>query len=207
LAEREEAVEFVKYQSAKGRLQVRGTRGLGLTDEGVDYVEKKKAQAIPAVPQTVELEDQMTESNRVFVVHGHDEALTQTVARFIEKLDFEAVILREEANAGRTIIEKLEDHAETAAFAVVLLTPDDVGAAKADAANLKPRARQNVVLELGIFLGLLGRRCVCAINLGVEKPGDYDGVIYLTKDDWKSRLPIEMKAGGLPVDMNKVPPI
>ena len=88
--------------------------------------------------------------NRVFIVHGHDEAARGPIARFIEKLGLEAVILHEQASGGRTIIEKLEYYSNVA-FAVVLLTPDDVGAAKDLAGNLNSRARQNVILELGYF--------------------------------------------------------
>lgn len=96
-----------------------------------------------------------THTNRAFVVHGHDEAAREAVARFLEKLGVEAVILHEQASGGRTIIEKLEHYGDVD-FAVVLLTGDDVGAAKAASDQLQPRARQNVVLELGYFVGKLG---------------------------------------------------
>jgi hypothetical protein len=100
----------------------------------------------------------------VFVVHGHDEAAREQVARFVEKLRLSAVILHEQTNQGRTIIEKFESHADVG-FAIVLLTPDDVGATKKDAANLKPRARQNVILELGYFVGKLGRaNCISRVS-------------------------------------------
>jgi hypothetical protein len=78
---------------------------------------------------------------KVFIVHGHDEAARETVARFVEKLGFEAIILHERPNKGRTIITKFREEAANVGFAVVLMTPDDVGRAK-DAAELKPRARQ-----------------------------------------------------------------
>jgi predicted nucleotide-binding protein len=71
----------------------------------------------------------------VFVVHGHDGEAKQTLARFLEKLGLSTVILHEQADRGRTIIEKFEHHAAVG-FAVVLLTPDDLGASKDDASNL-----------------------------------------------------------------------
>jgi len=146
---------------------------------------------------------------RVFVVHGHHEAAKQTVARLLEKLGFEPVILHEQPDRGRTIIEKLEDHSAEAAYAVVLLTADDKGGPKdVPAEKLRPRARQNVILELGLFLGKLGRGHVCPLlQQGVEIPSDYEGVVYVLLDDagaWKQTLAREMDAAGLNVDLNKL---
>jgi len=85
----------------------------------------------------------------IFIVHGHDEAAKQVVARFIEKLGLKPIILHEQPNEGRTVIEKFEDYANVG-FAVVLLTPDDIGASAKEKNKLKPRARQNAILELGV---------------------------------------------------------
>jgi len=115
-------------------------------------------------------------SRRVFVVHGHDDGSRETVARFLEKLGFEAVILHEQANQGRTVIETVEAYGDVG-FAVVLLTPDDEGCVRGEAPE--PRARQNVILELGYFIGRLGRGKVCALKRGaLEIPSDYAGVVY-----------------------------
>lgn len=144
--------------------------------------------------------------SQVFIVHGHDEAAKESVARFLMQLEIHPIILAEEPNRGRTIIEKLEA-SDDVAFAVVLLTPDDLGTAKADAENLKPRARQNVVLELGYFVALLGREGVCALYRdGVEIPSDYHGVVYVALDSegaWKPKLAQELNAAGIHVDLNK----
>lgn len=144
---------------------------------------------------------------RVFVVHGHDEAARELTARFLERLGFEAIILHEKPNEGRTIIEKLEHYASVD-FAVVLLTPDDVGAVATSAKTMNSRSRQNVVLELGYFFGKLGRDKVCALYKGgVELPSDMLGVIYIALDSegaWKYSLAKELRAAGLAVDMNKV---
>ena len=148
------------------------------------------------------------DTNRVFVVHGRDEAAKHTVARFLEGLGLEPVILQEQPSQGRTVIEKFEDYAQTVGFAVVLGTPDDVGSLADEMDNLQPRMRQNVVLELGYFAGALGRKRVCALLKGdVEKPSDYDGVIYIQLDDfggWRMELAKELNAAGLPVDMNRL---
>lgn len=149
--------------------------------------------------------DQKSRGNRVFIVHGHDAGFKETVARFVSKLRLEPVILHEQANVGRTIIEKLEQHLAVD-FAIVLLTADDIGALVVNASDLRPRARQNVVLELGLFLGALGRSRVCALHGdGVELPLDFDGVVYVPIDvgrAWKFTLAREIKAAGLAVDMN-----
>jgi predicted nucleotide-binding protein len=143
---------------------------------------------------------------QVFIVHGHDEAAKESVARFLMQLEIKPVILAEEPSRGKAIIEKLEA-SDDVAFAVVLLTPDDVGAVKEHKDNLQPRARQNVVLELGYFMALLGRDYVCALYKGdVEIPSDYFGVVYITLDDngaWKPKLAQELNAAGVDVDLNK----
>lgn len=144
--------------------------------------------------------------NRVFLIHGRNEGAKQTVARFLESLDLKPMILHERPDGGRTIIEKFEQHADVG-FAVALLTPDDVGALKGDESNLKPRARQNVIFEFGYFIGKLGRKRVCALVKGdVEKPSDYDGVLYIPLDDsggWKTGLIRELKHAEFEVDANK----
>ena len=142
----------------------------------------------------------------VFVVHGRDDGTKETVARFLQKLDFRPIILHEQPSRGRTIIEKFESHVQ-AAFAIALLTPDDVGALASESHNLKCRARQNVILEFGYFMGRLGRERVCAIVAeGVEIPSDYEGVVYIRLDDrgaWRMELVREMQAADLEVDANR----
>jgi predicted nucleotide-binding protein len=146
-------------------------------------------------------------SNNIFLVHGHDEAAKESAARFVEKLGLEAIILHEQPNAGRTIIEKIEDHANVG-FAIILLTPDDIGAPKDKTNETKSRARQNVILELGYFMGKLGRGRVCALyKEGVEIPSDYQGVLYIQMDSagaWRTQLAKEIKNAGIDVDLNKV---
>jgi predicted nucleotide-binding protein len=148
-----------------------------------------------------------TERHRIFLVHGHDDAALQQLARFLEKLDQEIVILREQANRGQTIIEKFEDYSDVG-FAVVLLTPDDKGGSIAVSTEEHlPRARQNVIFELGFFLGKLGRSHVCVLySKGVDIPSDYSGVLYVELDKeggWKLRLAKELKTVGFSIDMNK----
>lgn len=136
-----------------------------------------------------------TERAGIFLVHGRNHGVKETVARFLERAvpDHRLIILHEQPNQGLTIIEKLERYSNVA-FAVVLLTGDDVLAQAqvepAEAARMERRARQNVVLELGWFAGKLGRDRVCALyEEGVVLPSDYDGVLYTPLDEagaWRS---------------------
>lgn len=148
----------------------------------------------------------------VFVVHGRDEAAKQAVAGLIRKLELKPIILHDQPNAGRTIIEKFEDYANVG-FAVVLMTPDDIGQHVLPGVfpshkGLKKRARQNVIFELGFFIGKLGRKRVCALyKEGVELPSDYQGVLYVPMNKataWELELAKEIKAAGLPVDLKKI---
>lgn len=147
--------------------------------------------------------------NKVFIVHGHDKVAKQTVARFLERLHLDVVILHEKADKGRTIIEKLLEESEAdVGYAVVLLTPDDVGKLAVQEGEPSPRARQNVILELGLFMAKLGRQRVHALyGDGVELPSDYHGVLYTQFDDsgaWKLKLATELKAIGFDIDLNRL---
>ncbi len=146
-------------------------------------------------------------TRQVFVVHGHDDGTKETVARYLTKLGLEPVILHEQTNQGRTVIEKFEAHADVD-FAVVLFTPDDIGHPAASPEKARPRARQNVVLELGFFMAMLGRQRVCVLYRGdVEVPSDYAGVLYIELDNagaWKFHLAREMRGVGIDIDLNKV---
>tara|TARA_R110002095_G_scaffold51046_1_gene44679 strand:- start:935 stop:1690 length:756 start_codon:yes stop_codon:yes gene_type:complete len=139
-------------------------------------------------------------TGRVFIVHGHDTELKVTVARFLEHLNLAPIILHEKPNSGNTIIEKFESYSNVE-FAIVLLTPDDVGSAKAEKPLLQKRARQNVIFEFGYFIGKLGRDRVCALHCDdIELPSDYHGVLYIKVDSegaWKTKLAQEFVQASL----------
>ena len=147
------------------------------------------------------------DKSKVFIVHGHDGEAKQAVARFIEKLGLEAIILHEQANAGNTIIEKIEEYTNVG-FGIVLYTPCDLGASQEKKDELKPRARQNVVFEHGYLMGKIGRENVCALLKGdIETPNDISGVVYIKMDEgdgWKLAVAKEMKKSGYDVDLNKI---
>lgn len=145
-------------------------------------------------------------SKNVFIVHGHNNEVKERTARFIQKLGFEPIILHEQASGGSTtIIEKILEYAKTTDFAIVLYTADDVGGIKnTEPSDLKPRARQNVVFEHGLLIGLLGRENVVPLVAdNIEIPNDISGVVYV-RDGWEMKIAQEMKKAGYEIDFNKL---
>jgi hypothetical protein len=142
----------------------------------------------------------------IFIVHGRDNESKISVARFIEQLGLEAIILHEQSNAGKTIIEKIEEHTDVG-FAIVLYTPCDLGGLK-ESEERKPRARQNVVFEHGYLIAKLGRPRVCAlVKEEVEFPSDINGMVYLTFDNsgaWAYKIADELNKVGYQIDKNKI---
>lgn len=149
-------------------------------------------------------------SRKVFIVHGHNEGMKQSVARTVEKLKLEPIILHEQPNKGNTIIEKFEEYSDVT-LAIVILSADDAGySEKEGAQKVKPRARQNVIFELGYFIGKLGRDRVLALfetRSNYELPSDYSGVLFVPYDEkqaWKYELVREMKLLGMEVNANDI---
>lgn len=147
---------------------------------------------------------------RIFVVHGHDDEARLRMVDFLKTVKLQPVVLRDQPGGGRTIIEKFEEYSNVC-FAVVLLTPDDVGKIRARGNKLKPRARQNVILELGFFLGALGRSRVAIVSKQakeqIEIPSDYAGIQYITMDpgdNWRIDLARELMEAKIQVDLKKI---
>jgi predicted nucleotide-binding protein len=168
--------------------------------EGMEFLEEP-GEVLEARPRT-------RGGKQIFVIHGRDEGLRAQVARLLERLGLEAIILQEQADRGRTIIEKFEAHAFQVGYAVSLLTPDDYGKGpdETDWPTAPNRSRQNVILELGYFMGAIGRDNVAALHQrGTELPSDIHGVLYIPFEaGWEFLLAKEIKAAGLPVDLNNV---
>ncbi len=139
--------------------------------------------------------------NEIFVIHGRDETTKDVVAGFLQQLRLTPITLADQPSQGLTVIEKFEKHSEVG-LAIALLTPDDVGSLQYDE-HLRARARQNVIFELGYFVGRFGRHSVCALTKGeVEIPSDYSGVLYIPMDDpgaWQAPLIKELKSFGFHV--------
>lgn len=144
---------------------------------------------------------QVMPSDRVFIVHGHDEGLREAVARLLDKQGIEPIILMEQPNQGRTIIEKFEDNSDVGT-AICLFTADDT--VEDDSGAKQVRARQNVVLETGFFIGKLGReRVIILSSSDIEMPSDLSGVLYTSNDAWKFEVLKELKSMGYSIDLNK----
>ena len=214
---REITRNFVSYDKAKDVLyDANRYRAflLPLTEElekhPKDIISSETQGSSKGSPTVLVEKPKVSTSRTVFVVHGHDEAIKQSVARFLERLDLKVVVLHEQPDKGKTLIEKLEASSSEIdiACAIVILTPDDVGAQLSEKDKLRPRARQNVVFELGYFIAKLGRQRVRALYAeGVELPSDYQGVLYTQLDKpgaWKLELAREIKAAGINVDLNKI---
>lgn len=144
---------------------------------------------------------------RVFIVHGHNSVIRERVELLLTQLGYEPIVLFKEASKSQTIIEKIEKESKNCCYAVVLYTKCDEGRV-IGTAELRPRARQNVVFEHGYMCAHLGRDHVCALmEDGVEQPGDLSGVIYVSYDDkgaWRYAIANEMRAVGLDADSNLI---
>jgi len=133
----------------------------------------------PILPAKVEAK------GKVFVVHGHDQASREQLELILHKLGLDPFVLQNTGGAGLTIIEALEQEigpdAAEVKFGIVLLTPDDLGYSKTDGAEkVQPRARQNVVLEMGMLLSSIGRKNVAILKKGhLDVPSDAQGILYL----------------------------
>ncbi len=159
-----------------------------------------------SIPEIMSQPEQTSSPNKVFIVHGHDDLTKTKVARFIEKLGYEVIILHEQASRGKTIIEKIESYTNVG-FAIVLYTPDDLGNAEneASAGILEARARQNVIFEHGYLIAKLGRdKVVPLVTAKMELPSDIVGIVYVSDTDWQIDIAKEMKHAGYDIDFNKL---
>lgn len=173
-----------------------------------EEVMKSAREVIDAKPKQQEINQKVNkDSKRIFIVHGHDKAIRTETEMMVKDLGYDPIVLFKQPDGGATIIEKLEKETKDVAFAIVLYTNCDKGCAK-ESNDLQPRARQNVVFEHGLLCGILGRNRVVALcEDGVEIPGDLSGVVYKKIDEagnWKFQIAKEMKAAGLPIDLNNL---
>ncbi|MGE4382281.1 MAG: TIR domain-containing protein [Arcobacter sp.] len=155
-------------------------------------------QIIPETKKTI--------SNKVFIVHGHDELAIVQVSEVLRKLNLEPIILKDEASKSNTIIEKIERLSSDVGFGIVLYTACDIGGK--DLNSLQPRARQNVVLEHGYLMAKLGRENTLALKKdNVETPSDIQGLVYTPMDEhkaWQYKLVDELKLAGYNVSKDSI---
>ncbi len=206
------------YRFSDDEIETRGVMGWGIPDFD-DNVALYRNNMEDSLISLVGIQDRLELfeepdpperifGDKIFIVHGHDEAAKHKIARFIEDLELTATILDEQPSRGQTIIDKFEAHAGEAGFAIVLLTSDDLVRSKDNENEFKHRARQNVILELGYFLHALGRERVRVLHEeSVEIPSDIHGIVYVpldSADGWQIKLGRELQSVGYSVDMNKI---
>ncbi len=131
-------------EAYKSGLETARATLLSMAEEIKEYWDEENPQS--KISNTVN-----PNGKKIFIVHGHDSGLKEEVARFITKIGFEPIILHEQPSGGKTIIEKFEKNSDVV-FAIALLTPDDIGGLKEEFQKLKPRPRQNILIELGYFI-------------------------------------------------------
>lgn len=151
---------------------------------------------------------------KVFVVHGHDTVAREQLELVLHKLGLDPFVLANTGGGGMTIIEALESeiggHPDAARFGIVLMTPDDVGYSKRDGeAKAEPRARQNVVLEMGMLISSLSRPNVAILKKGhLEVPSDADGILYVGFNDHVKetvpRLAERLNQAGFKIDASAI---
>ncbi|MEV0472287.1 TIR domain-containing protein [Streptomyces prunicolor] len=185
------------------------------TKAAISSVVKEKVRVLRSIDQRLEVWAEaeapiikQDAGDAIFLVHGRDHESRETVRGFLERCTSRRVIvLDEEAGKGADILGKLLEHAQKAAFAVILLTGDDCGGLAGES-ELRPRARQNVILELGLFLGLLGRDKLTVLHEEeVEIPSDYLGVSYVPLDPnkgWQIGLVRELRAAGINASLDSL---
>lgn len=201
------AVEFPRYKDILDYmvsyeyivpLSIDGDTHMYVKQESFDYFEKYEME------KEEKIEMRSFDNKKVFIVHGHDAELLNEVELLLRRVGLEPIILKNEANAGRTIIEKIEELTDVG-FSIVLYTACDEGRKKGTN-DLQDRARQNVIFEHGFLYAKLGRNRVVALNdEGLEIPSDLSGVIYISRsqDDWKNMIMREMKSAGLEFDSTR----
>lgn len=196
------------------QLRLKTGQVVNVYDTGKTVVQGKKADGIRALlsaEDSQSLAKSAAATRNVFVVYGHDEDAKTQLEAMLRRWDLEPLFLDQLPSEGQTIIEKLEKHGTQAHFAVVLATPDDEGYRAGHPDEVAFRVRQNVVLELGMMLSLLGRSRVAILlknQVKMERPSDIQGLIYIPfKEDIKEValvLAKEMSAQGLHIDLAKV---
>ena len=159
-------------------------------------------------PKEEDVETSKSKKNekiKVFLAFGRDEKAKKDVEILMRRLDLDPIILQDKPSPGQTVIEKLEEHSDVK-FAVVLLTPDDIGYLNKVKIKNEHRARQNVIFELGYFYGKLKREKVVTIVKGeIDKLSDIFGVVDISMDDpeWTLKTKRDLKKAGIEIDPDK----
>jgi predicted nucleotide-binding protein len=177
-----------------------------LQEEPFPEVSLKKEQPMAELPPLTMFDQPQLSGGNILLVHGRDEAAKASLLEFLEKLGLRPLVLHEQPDGGRSLVEKFEEFSNIL-FAIILITPDDIAAPRLKPKEKQVRVSQNVIFELGYLMGKLGRRRVCALyKEEVEIPSDYSGTVYIPMDPrggWRLLIAKEIKQAGIEVDLNK----
>lgn len=193
--------EVLNWWPSKGTIQFQGK------SQEVFREKLTAATGAPAAPQPASA----TPSAKIFVVHGHDREARDQLELVLMRLGLQPFILQNADGGSKTIIEALEQHIyQEAAFGIVLLTPDDYGYPKTKGeADRQPRARQNVILEMGMIMAALGRARMVILKKGaLELPSDAAGILYIEFNDHAReivpKLAQRLQSAGFEIDPTKI---
>jgi hypothetical protein len=177
-----------------------------LREEPFKETPPKREQPREEAPPTMVLNQSQLPGGNVLLIHGRDEAMKESILEFLEKLELRAIILHEQPDGGKSMMEKFGESPDIH-FAIILLTPDDIAAPRNKPKERQTRVSQNVIFEFGYFLSKLGRGRVCALyKEGVEIPSDYPGVVTIPMDSrggWRLLVAKEIKQASIDIDLNK----
>ena len=152
-------------------------------------------------------------SNKIFIVHGHDQELKNDAERFVHSVGLVPIVLHRQVDSGNTIIEKFEKHSDVG-YAIILLTPDEIAYSNEqhiledNKRSKEWRARPYVIFEFGYFAAKLGRRRVCCLHKGeVVIPSDLQGLVYkkIVNSVDEQAMPIirELMAAGYKITLSQ----
>jgi predicted nucleotide-binding protein len=177
-----------------------------LQEESLKEAPPRREKAREELPPTVIFNQTQLSGGNILLIHGRDEATKQSISEFLEQLGLRPLVLHEQPNGGKSVIEKFGESPDIH-FAIILLTPDDIAAPRHKPKERQARVSQNVIFEFGFFVGKLGRGRVCVLyKEGVEVPSDYSGTVYIPIDSrggWRLLVAKEIKQAGIDIDLNK----
>lgn len=193
-----------------GKIAIKLTTGciINCWSTGTVHIQGKQTEEITRLFNKADANNEI--NKRVFVVYGHDNNARTQLEAILRRWDLEPLILDQLASSGQTIIEKLEENINKASFGIVLATPDDIGYPRNSECQKMYRARQNVVLELGMLLARFGRDKVVILlsqsEENMEKPSDIDGLLYIpfkdNVEEAKLSLAKELHSNGYDISLN-----
>lgn len=195
--------EILNWWPKKGTLQFQG--------KGIDTFKEKLSMNMSSGNGKQTIKPKATDLKKIFIVHGHDRDARDQLELILMRLGLQPFILQNSDGGGKTIVEALEKHIyEDSAFGIILMTPDDFGFAKNEGeTEKKPRARQNVILEMGMVMAKLGRERMAIIQKGtLERPSDTDGILRIEFNEHvreiAPKLAQRLQGAGFDIDSKRI---